>query len=407
MSEPDESQPPLSAYLQPPLPAARLERNRLAVQRRLDKPARAARAWLWAGAACAAAAVVLVWGPLRDVTGAGETTMVRDWQPVAGAVLESERDGLAAALRDGTRLELEPRTELAAASPSAATPGAGARDLAAPHVELELRRGRASFDVTHAPERQFRVRAGSVSVVVLGTRFSVGRTDGTVNVAVERGKVAVDDGHAVTYLTPGERWQGADRETPALSASFAPAAASSVPDLPAEAATLAESSPAAQMEADRVDEANVSAASGGRAAPSTVKPNGSSTATVGLEPPNRAKELFDASREARRVGDSRRAAQLLQELVTHHATDPRAGLAAFELGRIRADVLGDLSGAITALEQALRLSPQGSFRQDALARLALAYDRAGRSAACKATRERYLAAYGEGVHAQRVVKLCP
>src|SRR5690606_29317814 len=128
-----------------------------------------------------AVVVLLVWGTLRHFTGPAGSTLVRDWQPAAGAVLESHRDALAAALPDGTRLELEPRTELAVASTGVAVPDA--REPFPPRVELELRRGRASFDVAHAPRRQFRVRAGGVSVLVLGTRFSVGRADGTVNVS--------------------------------------------------------------------------------------------------------------------------------------------------------------------------------------------------------------------------------
>jgi transmembrane sensor len=309
------------------------------------------------------------------------------WQPDVGAVLESQQHALAAALRDGTRLDLEPQTTLAGVPTEAG------------NLELELRRGRASFDVTHNPQRQFRVRAGNVTVVVLGTRFSVERHAGTVTVAVERGKVAVESGAEIAYLTPGQRWEGlegAPRAAESLSDETSPNAA---PDV----VSSGEADPAS---APRADAEPASSEPGEpRANTGASKPNGSSVAAA--ESVNPAKELFDASREARRVGDSRRAAQLLQQLVAQYPSDPRAGLAAFELGRIRADVLGDLSGAITALEQALRLSPQGSFRQDALARLAHAYERAGRTQACKATRQRYLAAYGEGVHAQRVLKLCP
>lgn len=377
MSEPSQKPPTLASYLQPVVPAARLSRNREAIQRRLSKPAPWSGLW-FASAACAAALVVGVW--MRQSEPAPvEQDAASVWQPSAGKLLESQQQAIVATLPDGTRVDLEPRTTLA--------PGANE----ASKVELELRRGRAAFDVTHNPARQFRVRAGSVSVVVLGTRFSVARLDGKVTVVVERGKVAVEQGSAVQYLTPGQRWEGADLVTEQPAAPPSP---------PANAVDSAVSAVASADEAI--------APSSDVASPRTLaKPNVSDVTATEPHTPNPAKELFDASREARRNGDSRQAAQLLQELVTRYPNDPRAGLAAFELGRIRADVLGDLSGAITAFEQALRLSPRGSFRQDALARLAQAYDRAGRTAACRATRQRYLDAHGEGVHAQRVLKLCP
>lgn len=375
MSKLDENPSLLSAYLQPSISSARMERNRAAIQRRLQRPAYFGGLSLLAAAACAAALVLAIWGPLSRLTGRHAPAPIA-WQPAADAVLEAHAQAVAAALEDGTRLDLAPQTTVTGLQ---SEPG---------KVELELRRGRASFDVTHDPARQFRVRAGKVTVVVLGTRFSVGRFDGVVTVAVERGKVAVETGGRVAYLTPGQSWQGPEHGDP-------------------EAVLPPEERPPSDVSSRATAAGEPSASTRPATATTVAKPNGSAATAVEAEAaPNPAKQLFDASREARRVGDSRRAAQLLQQLVSQYASDPRAGLAAFELGRIRADVLGDLTGAISALEQALRLSPQGGFRQDALARLAHAYDRVGRSEDCRAMRQRYLAAYGEGVHAQRVLKLC-
>jgi TolA-binding protein len=405
MSKPHQEPQTLASYLQPSVTPTRLERNRLAIQSRLRPTAPFAGFWLLAGAACAAALVLVTWGPFSRLTGFEEEPTLA-WQPDEGMVLESQQEVLVAVLQDGTRLDLESRTSLAG---TAAVAG---------KVELELRRGHASFDVTHNPARQFRVRAGSVTVVVLGTRFSVTRRDGKVTVAVQRGKVAVENGTDVAYLTPGQSWEGAERGGPRAAAVSGESLAS--PGAPLVDSANRESADASKtgVTAPEVTAPEVAAPvtapdlsasefAASRPNPAIAKPNGSGVTAAGVEASNRAKELFDASREARRVGDSRRAAQLLQQLVAQYPADTRAGLAAFELARIRADVLGDLGGAITALEQALRLSPQGSFRQDALARLAQAYERSGRTQACKATRQRYLDAYGEGVHAQRVLKLCP
>lgn len=373
MSKPVEKPPVLASYLQPAVSSARLERNREAIRGRLRRPAPFAAWWWAAGAACVAALMFVAWGPLLRLTGGPLETSVA-WEPVVGATLTSSERALAVALADGTRLELEPKTTLIGVA------------VEATRVELELHSGQSSFDVAHHPARQFRVRAGEVTVVVLGTRFSVERREGRVSVAVERGKVAVEVGGEAVYLTPGQRWDGVEHGSSTVQP--APSVQDQVAVQPS-------------VTADAVDEASAP-----KSNVAGAKPNGFGVAAE-PEAANPAKELFEASREARRLGDSPRAAQLLQQLVAQYPKDPRAGLAAFELGRIRADVLGDLTGAIAALEQALRLSPRGSFQQDALARLAQAYDRAGRTSACRAVRERYLAAHGQGVHAQRVLKLCP
>ena len=85
-----------------------------------------------------------------------------------------------------------------------------------------------------------------------------------------------------------------------------------------------------------------------------------------------------------------------------HPRDPRAGLAAFELGRLRMDRLGDMPGAVVALQQAVALAPGAELREDALARLvaasAAAHDRAG----CARARTRYLTEYPTGVHHRTV-----
>lgn len=377
MPELNQKPVPLSSYLEPRLTADRLERNREAIARRLGRGS--ASRVVWGFGAVAAFAAVALWlsSPGSRLFHGQSGEAVVAWEATPGAVLAAEAQAVNATLGDGTRLDLDVHTTLASLPPE---PN---------RVDLELRGGRASFDVAHNPQRQFRVHAGAVTVVVLGTRFSVTRNAGVVQVNVERGKVAVERDGEVTHLTPGQSWQGKETQGPVVGAEQA-----APPTAPAESPV------------DEVGEADGSAT--GQRSTVLTKPNGAGAAASETEPGSSpAKELFDASREARRVGNSRQAAQLLQQLVSQYPKDPRAGLAAFELGRIRADVLGDTGGAIQAFEQALRLSPNGGFRQDALARLAQAYDRVGRSKDCQATRKRYLATYGQGVHAQRVLKLCP
>lgn len=98
-------------------------------------------------------------------------------------------------LKDGSTVHLAP------ASAIAFTNGAKGRGL-------DLLQGEAWFDVAHDGARPFRVMAGRSTVTVLGTAFSVRKTDVGTDVAVQRGRVAVtssDAGRTVRVeLTPGQ-----------------------------------------------------------------------------------------------------------------------------------------------------------------------------------------------------------
>ena len=101
-------------------------------------------------------------------------------------------------LEDGSRLHLAPESAVALAF-----------DPSARHVELL--RGDAFFEVAAETGRLFRVRAGSVETLVLGTRFAVSLTPDGAQIAVEEGSVRVDDpsaragtGTEGAKLSPGE-----------------------------------------------------------------------------------------------------------------------------------------------------------------------------------------------------------
>jgi len=81
-------------------------------------------------------------------------------------------------LEDGSAVHLAPTTAIAF------TNGAKGRTL-------DLLEGEAWFDVAHDEARPFRVVAGDSTVTVLGTAFSVRKTEGGTDVAVQRGRVAV------------------------------------------------------------------------------------------------------------------------------------------------------------------------------------------------------------------------
>lgn len=97
-----------------------------------------------------------------------------------------------AALEDGSRVVLDAGSALDFAFAE------GAR-------EATLRSGEAYFRIARDAERPFRVRAGEVTVTVLGTAFDVRLGERTVDVAVEHGAVQVEfadrDG---VRLSPGQ-----------------------------------------------------------------------------------------------------------------------------------------------------------------------------------------------------------
>jgi tetratricopeptide (TPR) repeat protein len=115
---------------------------------------------------------------------------------------------------------------------------------------------------------------------------------------------------------------------------------------------------------------------------------------------------LDQANLARRNGQLREAADAYEALLRRYPSDGRAGLAAFELGRLRMDSLKDLPGAAQALERAVALAPGSAFREDALARLTLAYGGLGRRAECARARDHYLTSYPSGVHKEAVSSRC-
>lgn len=234
------------------------------------------------------------------------------------------------------------------------------RDL----VRIALHDGTATFDVTRDEQRRFVVVAGDVEVRVLGTRFSVTHTAAEVSVAVTRGLVEVAIGDDVRRLAAGERWSRSSEDD-----------------------ELATAEPSERRGAKRAR----------RRAP---------RAEPAAEPAPTAADDFEAAVALRRDGSAPEAARAFAAFLAEHPSDGRAPLAAFELGRLRMDVLGDRAGAVTALERAVRTTPSAPFRQDALARLVQLYDDLGRTAQCARARDQYLDAYPTGPHAAGVRGRC-
>ena len=357
---------PLSEYLEPELSPARLARNRAAIEAKLARGATPLFRWALGGTLVGGLALTAVALSMRPAPTALTARPV--WALSPDARFAASDEATSVALDDGSVIELDPHTSLRGVSRSAG------------EVTLELEHGEATFEVAHNPERSFRVASGDVSVRVIGTRFEVSREAGHVTVEVERGRVEVQRGEELVVLGAGQRWSGeewiahAEVEAPVPADAIEP----EVTEVVGPAATPARRG-AEGRDGERPRE---------------------------TEPEDAARALFEAAQAARRGGRPDRAAALFAELIEQHPHDPRAGLAAFELGRIRLDVMHDVRGSIEALERSLDLAPHGGFRQDALARLVLLYDRVGDNGRCREAQSRYLSDFPDGVHLSDVTSHC-
>jgi transmembrane sensor len=230
-------------------------------------------------------------------------------------------------------------------------------------VHLRLDRGRARFEVTRRPQRAFSVRAGEVTVSVVGTTFDVEVVADRVGVSVESGVVEVDWGVGQKRLVGGE------------SGWFPPLVTSPVrePDGP-------EHSRGATAEAE----------------PPAISGRGPGTS---------AQSLLAAVDAARSQGQPGRAVELLRQILRDFPGDPRAPLAAFTLGRVLLNELGRPREAAAAFHQVRKMAPASQFAEDALAREVEAWDRASESERVRALAAEYLERYPAGRHARRVKAL--
>ncbi len=350
----------LARFVEPDVDDRRVDRVWASVSSRPVRSWSVWRAAELAGAFVAAAAVVLL-VVARPRPSASDLT---------GVVFESGTsqtvtmpDGTTATLRDHARLRYD--------------------RVQSDRVETTIERGQVAFDVRHRDSRTFVVHAAGFDVVDRGTRFVVGVDGDRVSVSVETGRVEIAHGSdPARALGGGDSWASAPSAVTAM-APVDPAGMPSTPDAPA---------------------ADVSAT----VAPSTTDGSSTDTARAPSPPPQPgARELLQEANDARIAGHPREAAAAFDALRHRFRGDPRAGLAAFELGRLRLDSLGDPRGAAEAFSDSLALAPGATFREDAEARLVEALDRAHDAGRCAAARQGYLARFPGGLHAASVAARCP
>jgi transmembrane sensor len=239
-------------------------------------------------------------------------------------------------------------------------------------VTLKLESGSAKFSVSPNPARPFRVLARNVSVTVLGTVFDVAIEAQGVRVSVEQGRVRVDAGTSSRELVPGQTELFVDKlaapmVAPSAAAPPVPAAAPSMPQGPSWRALAEDGDYSAALARLTLE------------GPSAVR-----------DTPN---ELLLAADVARLGGQPARAVAPLERVVTRHASDSRAPLAAFTLGRTLLDQLGRPREAANAFATARKLAPSGALAQDALAREVESWSRAGDTTKAHARAMKYLELY--------------
>jgi transmembrane sensor len=260
----------------------------------------------------------------------------------------------------------------------------------ADEITLRLDSGSARFSVTPNAERVFRVLAGSVTVQVLGTVFTVTREAERVLVSVERGRVWVMSPLGDRELGVGE--SGQFSEARSVEPSLAPLPL----PLPLPATSAAPAPPAPRP----VSPWRALAQDGNYAA---------ALAEIDREGPKAVRdlpeELLLAADAARLGGRPDRAVSFLERLVKRFPRDARAPLAAFTLGRTLLDQLGRPREAAQAFASARRLDSKGAMAEDALAREVEAWSRAGETELARERARDFLTRYPKGRRAAAVRRL--
>jgi transmembrane sensor len=106
--------------------------------------------------------------------------------------------------------------------------------------------------------------------------------------------------------------------------------------------------------------------------------------------------LLDAADAARLSGHPQVAITYLRKVLDQHRESPVAPLAAFTLGRVLLERLGQPSEAADAFATARQLAPTGSLAQDALAREVEAWSKAGRPDDAYRCAREYVDTYPKG-----------
>ena len=284
-------------------------------------------------------------------------------------------------------------------------------------IRLRLDAGGARFDVIPNKQREFTVRAGSVEVAVLGTVFDVERVEGRVRVSVSRGKVRVRTGvtphgsgaTAVVRIVKAGESQWFDDPAPSERGLANSASLDRVRQSHADRTALppsaakARGSRASQGSAvrERTHDTREQDEEVSRVEWRSLSQSGDYEGAYQLLQQSTVSDddsgaLLDAADAARLSGHPQVAVTYLRKVLEQHRASPVAPLAAFTLGRVLLERLGQPSEAADAFVLARQLAPAGSLAQDALAREVEAWSKAGRPDDAYRAGRQYVDTYPKG-----------
>lgn len=252
------------------------------------------------------------------------------------------------------KIEATPKMQLADGSEVALIKDAQVKldEQGEEQVRLTQTGGEASYDVKPNPKRRFVVRAGDVTVRVLGTAFNVAMESGKVRVHVLRGRVEVEASGKLTELSIGETL-----EVPAIR-PIDPTPSTTIAPTPVEKKIVG---PTVETLLAKADEA-------------------------------RAAHRYDE------------AAAALRTMIASFPGDPRVASALFTLGRVER-MRGRHAAAAEAFARCSKAAPHGALAEDALAEEASSWKSGGDAGRAKAAAQRYLKQHPAGPHAARMMPL--
>ena len=267
--------------------------------------------------------------------------------------------------------------------------GAGSRvevvEQTAGLTRTRLGAGAARFDVHHDPSRVFEVESGDVKVRVLGTAFSLTREGVLTRVAVERGAVRVQWTGGEAFLSAGQAGV-----YPPPSNDSAPKSGAVVEPLADLAGSVGEEASSWRKLAKR------------GAYNDAYKAIGPTSSKSVRDEPSDLMLAADVARLSRHPAE---ATRYLSRVADGFPRDKRAPSAAFTLGRVLLEDLGQPARAADAFRRAQQLSPRGPLASDALAREVEAAQRAGQTDRGKQAARRYVELFPSGPQAERLRKL--
>jgi len=271
------------------------------------------------------------------------------------------------------------------------------------NTEIVLKKGSIDLRVVpRAKGQSFAVRAGPYQFTVVGTAFTVSRTQSRLELVVREGKVAVSRGtRRLATVNAGGTWvveanaAPAVVATPAAAASVAAALVAAPPPAAPAAFALAPTPAASAVAAPSVVSAPAASpfAQPAPAAPLATRPVAAAT-KVALVGPAAPSPVADPRRYCGALSASKRPREAL---LCYQEQATQSGLvgetAQYEVARLWRDSLAEPERALAAFKAQRSRFPSGALRTEADLSIIELLPRLGRHAEAMTETERFLIAH--------------